>query len=103
MRRFAAVLVIAFFVAPGFAQDRDESAENDLVVKVELADVPERVLAVAKEAKPGLYYTKILRVIDEDDDGLYYQFYGSNVGRFWFVQVRSDDQLMLVRQEDEAP
>lgn len=102
------LLALSLLPALGLAQGSEPGAEinedpgypDEIVVQV--ADVPEHVVEVADEVRPGAYYARI-RKIWSDDDELYYVFDASQVGKYWIIRVRNDGKLISVNEESEAP
>ena len=88
--------VIALLLAPLLAW-----AESEDYQEVSMNQVPERVVKTAKSAKPGIYVTRVIR--QQDNDDLIYNFYASQVGRYWVIVVREDGQLLEVYESPSAP
>ncbi len=80
----------------------EESTRVSREVVIPLNEVPLLVRDVAFNEKPGMYITRVVRQLD-DDDSYYYLFFGSQVNRFWTIRVRSDGKLMYVIKEPAPP
>ncbi len=99
-------MLLALFLAPAISwaqdtvEDQGASEPNEVVVSVN--EVPERVLATARAAKPGAYITDVLRQLRRDDE-YYYRLYASQVGRYWVIEVREDGELMRAFEAPSAP
>lgn len=86
-------LLLALLLVPAtlWAQEEDNGGEpNEVLVPVD--QVPERVMATAREARPGAYVTQAIRQLRRDDE-FYYRLHASQVGRYWVISVRSDGEL----------
>lgn len=76
-------------------------AESEDFMEVSMNDVPERVAKTGTSAKPGSYVTKIIR--QQSADQLTYNFYASQVGRYWVIVVRDDGELIDLYESPSAP
>lgn len=88
--------MLALLLAPMLAL-----ADSDDFTVVSMRDVPERVSKTATSAKPGSYVMKIIR--QQDNDQLTYNFYASQVGRYWVIVVRDDGELVDLYESPSAP
>ena len=86
----------ALLLVPVFAW-----ASSEDYMEVSMNQVPEHVVKTAKSAKPGIYVTRVIR--QQDNDDLIYNFYASQVGRYWVIMVRDDGQLLEVYESPSAP
>ena len=98
-----ALLSLLLCTSGAFAQQGDDgdikTRATDEVVSAE--QVPEHILASAKKALPGAYFTRITRQ-HRRNDMLYFRFDASQVGRYYVLMVRDDGEL-LEKYETSAP
>ncbi len=88
-------LLLALLLMPAalWAQGGGDEGEGEPIeVMVAVNQVPERVMATAREAKPGAYVTQAIRRLYRDDS-YYYRLHASQVGRYWVIVVRDDGEL----------
>lgn len=76
-------------------------AASEDYAEVSMNQVPEHVVKTAKAAKPGIYVTRVIRQMENDD--LSWSFYASQVGRYWVIVVRDDGALLDVYESPSAP
>lgn len=88
--------LIALLLAPVLAW-----AQGEDYMEVSMNQVPEHVVRSAKSAKPGIYVTRVIRQMENDD--LTWTFYASQVGRYWVISVRDDGKLLEVYESPSAP
>ncbi len=95
---FALLLLPALVVADEDDEERTEGEEMALTRE----EVPPRVMAAAKRAKEGAFYSHIQRSV-RDDDNTYYTFDASVVGRYFTIVVREDGTVISVEEEGGRP
>lgn len=86
----------ALLLVPVFAW-----ASSEDYMEVSMNKVPEHVVRAAKSAKPGIYVTRVIRQMENDN--LTWIFYASQVGRYWVISVRDDGHLLDVYESPSAP
>lgn len=89
-------IVLALLLAPVLAQ----AGSEDFKV-VSMKEVPERVARTATSAKRGSYISKIIQ--QQVNDQLTYNFYASQVGRYWVIVVRDDGELIDLYESPSPP
>lgn len=95
-------LLLSLVLLPSmlWAQQNGAGEPNELVVAV--SDIPEHVMATAKQAKPGAFVTQALKQLRRNDE-TYYRLYASQVGRYWVIVVRADGELERVFETPTPP
>lgn len=97
-----ALLALLVCTSGAIAQGDDgdiKTQVTDEVVAVE--QVPEHILASAKQALPGAYFTQVTRQ-HKRNDILYYRFDASQVGRYYVLMVRDDGEV-IEKYETSGP
>jgi hypothetical protein len=105
MKNIVKGILLAALMLPtlGVAQEADHDGrvnEDERVVTA--AQVPALVMATAKSAKPGSFFMRIMRKLDEDDE-TYYVFNASQIGKYWVITVRADGELVSLNEESGPP
>ncbi|MDJ0878802.1 MAG: hypothetical protein QNI86_09335 [Halieaceae bacterium] len=96
------MLLLSLVLVPSMLWAQDEAAGEPNEVVVAVSDIPERVMATAKEAKPGAFVTQALKQLRRNDE-TYYRIYASQVGRYWVIVVRADGELVRVFESPNPP
>ena len=88
-------------LAQAQAPDAD-NYDNPDSVEMSLNQIPAHVRQTAMDSKVGIYLSRVVRNLEQDDD-YYYNFEGTTVGDYWIIVVRSDGKLIKLRQEEDQP
>lgn len=96
------MLLLSLVLVPSMLWAQDEGAGEPNEVVVAVSEIPEQVMATAKEAKPGAFVTQALKQLRRNDE-TYYRIYASQVGRYWVIVVRADGELVRVFESPNPP
>ena len=66
---------------------------------MDISNVPEVVLAAAREAVPGLVVRYVER--EQTRSGVVYEVYGVANGRYYEIKVREDGTVIEIELEDD--
>jgi hypothetical protein len=102
MRSLIGIILISLLSFTAYAATGDDVPTEQDFKNIAISAVPKLVLDSARQAKPGVYLIQVTEVLAPNDH-IYYDFDGSQVGKYWTIRVADDGKVLAVSQQNEAP
>ena len=91
------LVIVVFMLVLGAPISREAAARED--IDIALAKVPDKILAAAEKAVPGITLTEA--EIEKTSEGDIYELEGTSGGKEYEVKVSAEGKVLKVKEEHE--